>query len=113
MVEIGVDSQSKSAKDAIIQAFVSQTAIEAFHERALHGLAWRNVMPADASVLAPPHNSMRCHFCPNYRSVFSVPIAEDLRKNMLLPAICAENRALRHRALVCAARRHNVAIKKT
>ena len=36
------------AKDVLIQALISKTAIEAFHERVLHWLTGRDVMSANA-----------------------------------------------------------------
>ena len=50
------------AEDVFVQAFISQSAIESFHECVLHWLAWRDVMPTNAHVLASPQHRMGCRF---------------------------------------------------
>jgi len=53
---------SEDAEDVFIQAFVAQSAIEAFDKGILHWFSGRDVVPADARDLAPPEHGMRCHF---------------------------------------------------
>ena len=45
-----------------VQEFVSQSAIEALHKYVLYWLVWRDVMPANASVLTPAEYGVRGHF---------------------------------------------------
>ena len=55
---------SENSEYVFFQTFISQSAIDAFDECVLLGLTGRDVAPANAGVLAPPQNGMRCHFRP-------------------------------------------------
>ena len=51
---------SEAAEEMLIEAFVSQPAVEAFDEPVLHGLARLNVMPFDLALLLLLKNGVRC-----------------------------------------------------
>lgn len=41
------------AEERLIQTFIAQLSIEAFDERVLLRLSWRNIVPTDANILNP------------------------------------------------------------
>ena len=44
---------AERAEQGLVQAFVPQTAVEAFAEGVLLGLAWGDVMPGDFLLVGP------------------------------------------------------------
>ena len=46
-------------EQVLVQAFIPQAAIEAFHEAVLHRLAWRDVMPFHTAIFLPFEHGVR------------------------------------------------------
>lgn len=57
-----VPSFGEIAVEVLIEAFVADPTVEAFHEVVLHGLSWCYVIPTNTSVLARPQHSVESHF---------------------------------------------------
>ena len=49
----------QAAEHVLVQAFVAETTVEAFHEGVLHRFARRDVVPFDAGVLLPLQDGAR------------------------------------------------------
>ena len=49
-----------AGKAVLVQTFVAQSAVEAFHKAVLHGPSWSDVVPFDKPFLFPAENSIRC-----------------------------------------------------
>lgn len=54
-----------------VQAFVSQTTIEALHKAILHGLSRGDVVPLNLAVFLPPEDGVRCQFGTPSRQIAS------------------------------------------
>ena len=54
----------QASEHVLVQAFVAEAAVQAFHEGVLHRFARRDVMPFDAGVLLPLQDSARGQFSP-------------------------------------------------
>ena len=49
----GFAGVGEAAEEMLIEAFISQSAVEALDKAILHGLAWLNVMPLNTALLLP------------------------------------------------------------
>lgn len=49
-----------AGEEVLVEAFIAQPTIEAFHEAILHGLARRDVVPRHGLVLLPFEDGVRC-----------------------------------------------------
>src|SRR4051812_43249941 len=47
-----------AGEQVLVEAFVSEPPIEAFHEAVLHGFPRRDVMPFDAAILLPSEDGI-------------------------------------------------------
>ena len=51
-----------AAEQVFVEALVTQSTVERFHEAILHGFARGDVVPFDAAILLPGKDGVRCQF---------------------------------------------------
>jgi len=57
-------SHRQAPEDMLVEAFVTEAAVETFDESVLDRLAWRDVVPVDAALLLPTQDRMRISSVP-------------------------------------------------
>ena len=55
----GFAGVGEAAEEMLIEAFISQPAVEAFDKPVLHGLAWLNVMPLNTALFLRVKDGVR------------------------------------------------------
>ncbi len=53
-----------AAEQMFVEALVTQSAVERFHEAILHGLSGRDLVPLDTTIRLPSKDGVRCQFRP-------------------------------------------------